>query len=221
MIKLIRIYPDAVISSPQRTQLSEMEIQVCKLLELSNTGKSVSLIQAEIVDIDLPVSQLQIHGKMSAIVMPRYATTIAQSPAFYLDVVVEKGRSLFEALKFMHARNVVHMDVKSDNIFLDLDGRWLLGDFGSCRFIGETILSTTEMFYHSRLIGKPALPCYDFFMLLVVLLIETLPDKRSYRQVLFNSLEGQVSNEKVKNMVGSTSPTDDFGKLLREILDVA
>jgi hypothetical protein len=171
MVKLLRIDPDAVISLSERKLLLNMEIQACEVLNLSDKSKGVSLIQAEIAEINLPEPQLNIYGRMKAIVMPRYATTIAQSPKFPIEIVAREGRKILEALKFMHDRNVVHMDVKGDNILLDGNGNWFLGDFGSCRFIGETILSTTEMFYHSRLLRTPAHPRHDYFMLLVVLII--------------------------------------------------
>eukprot|EP01038_Epipyxis_sp_PR26KG_P014337 gene14337-19229_t len=30
-------------------------------------------------------------------------------------------------------QNIIHMDVKGDNIFIDATGDWVLGDFGSCK----------------------------------------------------------------------------------------
>ena len=220
MVKLLRIDPDALIPLSERSSLLVMEIQACELLKLSDKSKGVSLIQAEIVDINLPAPQLNIYtqGKMKAIVMPRYATTIAQSPKFPLEIVAREGRKILEALKFMHDRNVVHMDVKGDNILLDGNGNWLLGDFGSCRFIGETILSTTEMFYHSKILRTPALPCHDYFMLLVVLIIESLPNKHSFEEELFDAVERRVSLVKVKEMAEKPTPSENFRQLLREIV---
>ena len=219
MVKLLRFNPDALLSLPERQQLLDMEVQACEVLNLSDEDKGVSLIQAEIVDINLPVPALNIYsqGKIKAMVMPRYATTIAQSPKFPSKIIIREGRKIFEALKFMHGRGVVHMDVKGDNILLDQKGNWLLGDFGSCRFIGDLILSTTEIFYHSKLLRTPALPKYDYFMLLVVLLIESLPDKHSFQE-LFDVVENRVSLAMVNELVRRTSPTDDFGQLLREIV---
>ena len=30
----------------------------------------------------------------------------------------------------MHSQGLIHMDIKPDNIFLDSDGHWKIGDFG-------------------------------------------------------------------------------------------
>ena len=218
MVKLLRIDPDAVISLSERKLLLNMEIQACEVLNLSDKSKGISLIQAEIAEINLPEPQLNIYGRMKAIVMPRYATTIAQSPKFPIEIVAREGRKILEALKFMHDRNVVHMDVKGDNILLDGNGNWFLGDFGSCRFIGETILSTTEMFYHSRLLRIPAHPRHDYFMLLVVLLIESLPNKHKFVEELFDAVEKRVSLAKVEEMAEKPTSSENFRQLLREIV---
>ena len=217
IVKLLRIDPDA---SSERKLLLDMEIQACEVLNLSDKSKGISLIQAKIADINLPEPQLNIYtqGRMKAIVMPRYATTIAQSSKFPIEVIAREGRKILEALKFMHDRNIVHMDVKGDNMLLDWNGNWLLGDFDSCRFIGEAILSTTEMFYHSRLSGTPAHPRHDYFMLLVVLIIESLPKKRNFVEVLFDADEERVSLAKVKEMAGKPTSSENFRQLLREIV---
>mmetsp|Transcript_21654 Transcript_21654/g.31067 ORF Transcript_21654/g.31067 Transcript_21654/m.31067 type:complete len:248 (+) Transcript_21654:353-1096(+) len=219
VIKVLRIDPDAPTN---RKLLLDMEIQACEILELSNKNKTVSFIQAEIFNINLPENNLNIDikSKMKVIVMPRYAGTITQSPKFNQNVIVREGKKLLKALKFMHNHNIVHMDVKGDNILLDYNGNWLLGDFGSCRFIGDSILSTTEMFYPSNILCLPAHPCYDYFMLLVVLLIESLEKKRYYREVLMDGIE-RVSLEKVHEMVAKSSPSEDYGQLLRELLALA
>jgi membrane-associated tyrosine/threonine-specific cdc2-inhibitory kinase len=37
---------------------------------------------------------------------------------------------LLQACKHLHDRNLVHMDIKPDNIFISFDGNCKLGDFG-------------------------------------------------------------------------------------------
>jgi serine/threonine protein kinase len=91
-----------------------------------------------------------------------------------------QGREILRALRFIHTPGLVHTDVKGDNIFIDATGKWLLGDFGPCRPIGEEILSTTDMFCFCKLLGEKDHPKYDLFMLLVVLLIESLPNKHDF-----------------------------------------
>lgn len=57
------------------------------------------------------------------------------------------------------------MDVKPSNIFIDQDGNYYLGDFGSVTKIGRTIGSTTTPFYPRNYnIGTVATIAHDFWM---------------------------------------------------------
>ena len=43
-----------------------------------------------------------------------------------------------EAVRYIHARDIIHRDLKSPNIFLAADGTAKLGDFGLC-VLGESV----------------------------------------------------------------------------------
>jgi eukaryotic-like serine/threonine-protein kinase len=63
-------------------------------------------------------------------------------------------RGVADALAYAHARNVIHRDIKPDNILLDVQGRPLVTDFGIARAISEgadSRLTATGM-----AIGTPA-----------------------------------------------------------------
>ncbi|NWW74936.1 PAK3 kinase, partial [Climacteris rufus] len=55
-----------------------------------------------------------------------------------IQVFMEEGliaaisKECLKALNFLHSRNVIHRDVKSDNILLGMDGSVKLSDFGLC-----------------------------------------------------------------------------------------
>lgn len=164
----------------------DFEGAVCSLLDLAHT--TLPLVQSEVVDVVIPGTSVKevgmAAGKYHAIVMPRFAITLAETAQLSVDCVLSGGVRMKEALDYIHSHNLVHMDVKPDNIFLTQSGTWYLGDFGSCRHIGDKILSYTDVFYPECLYGQPAKPAYDWYMLAVSLLIELLPDKRKWRSNL-------------------------------------
>lgn len=57
-----------------------------------------------------------------------------------------------EALAFAHGRNVIHRDIKPDNVLLGADGRVILTDFGIARVVSGYVAATGFM----MTIGTPA-----------------------------------------------------------------
>lgn len=49
---------------------------------------------------------------------------------FSEKVVSFIAKDLATALRFLHSRNIIHRDVKEDNVLIDEDGRMILADFG-------------------------------------------------------------------------------------------
>ena len=62
--------------------------------------------------------------------------------------------------------------MQGDNIFVDMDGNWWLGDLGSAVDMGAAVQSTTAWFSQHNLKDQPAKAEYDWYMLAVALVAE-------------------------------------------------
>lgn len=60
------------------------------------------------------------------------------------NVCVNIAAQLVRAVAYCHAQNVVHRDIKSQNVFLTQDGSVRLGDFGLAREVQQHLTSHTD-----------------------------------------------------------------------------
>jgi serine/threonine protein kinase len=74
------------------------------------------------------------------------------------------GHIIVEAVQYMHTKGFVHIDIKSDNIFVGAIKSCVLGDFGSAKRIGEPITTSNLVdFAPLQLVSA------DWYMLLLTL----------------------------------------------------
>jgi serine/threonine protein kinase len=118
----------------------------------------------------------------------------------------------------MHSLGLVHMDVKGSNILIDQTGDWYLGDFGSARDINEAVFTTTPSFYPISLCGLPAHPKYDWFMLLVTILIELMPKKLAWAKELCDTERNIVTSPKVEQALAKAINSADVSAPLKSML---
>lgn len=60
---------------------------------------------------------------------------IRTGKAFSESEIIKIGRDICTALKLCHNKNIIHRDVKPENIFFNTDGDYKLGDFGISRVL--------------------------------------------------------------------------------------
>jgi serine/threonine protein kinase len=106
--------------------------------------------------------------------------------------VVSLMSDVLDALAYLHDRDVVHRDVKPENILVPRDDRPTLIDFDLAARRGERIgergwVGTAAYLSPSRLRGEPASPADDLYSVGVVsylALTGTLPFEGSFEEVL-------------------------------------
>ena len=105
--------------------------------------------------------------------------------------ILRIGRDISNALMNCHARNIIHRDIKPDNIFYDQYGAYLLGDFGISRMLenskraetrtGTEPYAAPEQFAggfmgHVQTFLKKVIPnVLQYFLIPVFTLVITLP----------------------------------------------
>ncbi len=90
------------------------------------------------------------------------------------------GRAIAEALAQAHAKEIVHADLKPENVVIPRDGRARVVDFGLARLVGnaETAASGTPAYMApERWAGATAMPPIDVWAL-ALMLCEALDGKR-------------------------------------------
>lgn len=196
MVKVLRVDFDSPVTHTKKAIEYNMERKVLSVLDFS--GNLPGLVCAQLIEVHVPNEATEVlkgstlipssEGRPAstvyAILMPRYITTVGKSPKFEPEHLHKQFRKMLNVLNYIHSVGIVHLDVKGDNIFVGGDGEWVLADFGSCKYVDEEIISTTALFHHTKLTGKKAVVGFDFFMLLVTLLIELLPDKHAFIDAL-------------------------------------
>ncbi len=101
-------------------------------------NRYIPTIKEIIFDDDTTVIEEFISGKRLSELLEKAA--LSKKQVFKLAV------QIFDALRMLHARKIIHRDIKPDNIIVDASGNAWLIDFGIARFYDETAPHDTQHF---------------------------------------------------------------------------
>lgn len=206
VVKLLRTSFDGPPMDMQESEFRQEKL-ACELLGLERPPVALCPVQV----IDVPY-----EGKLyTALKMPRFKTTVYDEPRSFHKEIRTQGPRLIAAVQYMHDRGFVHMDIKADNIFVDDNKGWVLGDFGSSKRIGERI-TTSNLVHYARFNLTFAEEKYDWFMLLLVLLKESMENKHDWISVLCGA-DGKYDAVKIKSYIDTIHDLE-LQQLFRDLL---
>ena len=103
VVKILRIDSDRPIYLDIKQKEIDIEVEVCKLLNLASFRLELALVQVEVHDVEVTSALGVGSGKFQALLMPTYARTLSDNPMSLENVIVREGHRLLEALEFMHS----------------------------------------------------------------------------------------------------------------------
>ena len=204
---LVKVFTNAEDKS------TKSEVMAVDKLKLENP--IVALVPAKVCSVTVKgtdeVSQLVVRGIHTCIIMPHYPTDLTKiGKLLSLQCLYAGGMKIREALQYVHKQGLVHMDVKPHNIFVGMEGNWVLGDYGSCVKIGEIIHSCSREYLPENVLGNgtPARCGFDSFMLAssLVCLAASYEDIRHQQQLLTDKSRllqatASIQHECLRNLI--------------------
>jgi serine/threonine protein kinase len=68
-------------------------------------------------------------------------------------------------LSYLHSHNIVHLDIKPENILIEEDGNVFVADLGSASHINEDIYQSDQMYMAMDCLNDIATPDCDIYRL--------------------------------------------------------
>lgn len=222
MVKILRV-PEGSSALSARQQDLEWETESAKFVHPGIVPMECKTIT---IDMDLARKANCRVGENKILIMPWYTSTLHKQPSNDLEWIAREGMQVLRALQYLHALpdgGYVHLDVKAANVFVDHNGHCFLGDFGSCKPFGAPITSCTTAFCWEDNRGKAAHPKYDYFMFLLMVLIECLEDRRTYTTAFYEADAKHASVSMVlaaaQTMSEASTTPAALVILLKEVID--
>eukprot|EP01035_Chromulina_nebulosa_P026212 gene26212-34291_t len=169
---LIRAYL-TIDGSPKILKFADAqkEYDIYSQLELTSDMAN----EYNFVHLEKLITDIDEHGK-KAVVMPAFYTSLSNIPYLPETVVLNGAQRIKKALDYMHAKDIVHCDVKPSNILISFTGEWYLCDYGSCvKLSTRDGTAFTASYIPSDVAKKPSKKL-DFVLLTVASLLMVNPD---------------------------------------------
>lgn len=109
------------------------EIQIISQLSEAGTQNIVRYYENDIVESDSP-KRYDIYILMEC--LTPFTDYLYQNELKVKDVI-KVGKDILTALVSCHSQNIIHRDIKDDNIFVSADGSYKLGDFGVSKILKD------------------------------------------------------------------------------------
>jgi len=153
----------------QSPTVAAIAIEEARLLARVHHANVVTVYGAERIDGQVGVWMEFVKGRT-------LEDDLVQQGPFSPERVASVGIDLASALAAVHKAGVIHRDVKSQNVMIDVDGRVLLADFGAgCEHFDSfgtdrrTLVGTPLYVAPETLDGTPPGPASDVYSLGVLL----------------------------------------------------
>ena len=218
-IKVLRVL-DGALNLEIRQKMIANEINACNFIH-----DSIIRMEYRSINIDSETARVANCrvGSNHVLIMPRLLGNLGTFPTTKLRYLAIQGKKILNALNYLHIQmKYMHMDIKRQNIFVDHQANWFLGDFGSCTLLGETIYSSTIIFCFEDCLFKKAHSKYDIFMLLLLILIETLHHRNEAEELFYtvgsNHADYAMVITYTENLVQNTQITE-FKEFLQLLID--
>jgi hypothetical protein len=168
------------VTYAEKQEAIQLEVSSCKTV----TDAAIDgLVTSYVVKVRVENSQgLSVSiGEWFALKMRHYHSSLTQVPQLSPKLLYRGYLRMKNALIGLHSLNLVHMDVKSDNVFVDEEGIWNLGDFGSARAPGSLCWTFTDVLNPYQLVQLKTKvnPSMDFVCLCVMIAVEM--EKESWK----------------------------------------
>ncbi len=131
------------------------EIKILSSLSESGVASIVRYYENDIIETDSPKSY-------DIYIMMEYLTPLSdyiEKKDITVADVLQLGKDILAALTACHGKNIIHRDIKDDNIFVSPEGMYKLGDFGVSKSLqdrsrAESVKGTPNFIAPEVYLGK-------------------------------------------------------------------